>query len=371
MNDLCLSKCEEINQLLKTITVSDNFFNLDPERPKGFEAFRQIIHQHLETLTDEVRLRLNEEYFGGGPLKTLLDDESITEIIINRFDSVWIERQGQLQSCDDTFLSEQTYQNFLQRLYLEIGHEPTLTTPFVDSSWNGSRLHIIGPYSPEQSWVRMTIRKHKKTVWSLNALQDRSWGSPDEMNYLRTMIKNRKNFLVIGPTGSGKTSVLKALLNECPQQERVLILEDSKEIDPPNPASTHLLTRSDARNILTTISLTDLVKQSLRMRPDRIVVGEVRGGEAKDLLMALATGHEGSAGTLHAADAGQALIRLEMLIQMGASHWNLHAIRRLIHLSIDHLIVCSRKANGNRYLEGIYRLVSVEESGVIVERVYI
>ncbi len=369
MNSIYTDKVNEINQHIKTINISDNFFNIHGEQARGFEAYKLIIQQHLSSVTDDVRERLNEEYFGGGPLNQLLADSSITEIIINRYNSVWIETNGKLQLSSDSFLSQHTYEHFLQRLYLEIGQEPTLTNPFIDSSWNGNRLHIIGPYSPEQPWVRLTIRKHRKTVWTLDELHLRQWSDQSSIEHLKTMVAERKNFLVIGPTGSGKTSVLKALLNECHSFERILVLEDSKEIDPPNESSTHLLTRYDSRNVMTPISLTDLVRQSLRMRPDRIVVGEVRGGEAKDLLMALATGHEGSAGTLHASDARQALIRLEMLIQMGASHWNLHAIRRLIHLSIDQIVVCSRRADGHRVLEGIYKLISVEELGVIIERV--
>jgi pilus assembly protein CpaF len=320
-------------------------------------------------LSKETQARLNEEYVGEGPLRVLLEDNDITEVIINRFDSIWIEIRGKLVRSDDTFLSEHTYDNFLQRLYLEIGLEPTLPNPFIDSSWNGNRLHIIGTYSSDTPWVRITIRKHKKTNWSLNELQFRCWANPKEIQFLHQLVKARKNILVIGPTGSGKTSVLKAFLNECEPNERIVVLEDSREIDSPNLSSTHLLTRYDSRNIMSQISLTDLVRQSLRMRPDRIVVGEVRGGEAKDLLMALATGHEGSAGTLHAADAHQALIRLEMLVQMGASHWNLQSIRRLIHLSIDYLIVCCRNAGGERKLAGIHQLISIEESGIIIERI--
>lgn len=369
MKNLCTEQCLEINQLIKGITVSENFFNLDSQTPRGFEAYRKIIEQKIKDLPVAVCNRLNQEYFGYGPIENYINDDQITEVIVNRFDSIWVERAGRLYNAEDSFYSEHTYEHFLQRLYLEINQEPTLTNPFIDSSWHGNRLHIIGEYTLDQPWVRLTIRKHKKISWTLNELKKGNWASENDISLLQKIIESRKNFLVIGPTGSGKTSVLKALLNECSQNDRILVLEDSKEIDSPNLASTHLLTRHDSRNIMTPITLTDLVRQSLRMRPDRIVVGEVRGGEAKDLLMALATGHEGSAGTLHASDASQALIRLEMLIQMGSPNWNLQAIRRLIQLSLDYLIVCSRNSSGHRLLNGIYRLISVEESGVIIERV--
>lgn len=364
-----LTLCEEINHKIQSLTVSENFFNIEGEPPRGFEAYRQTIHDRLLDVPKDLHDRLNAEYFGDGPLQTWIEDTDITEILINRYDSIWLEKNGQLNRAEDQFLSARTYEHFLQRLYLTIGQEPSLTVPFVDASWNGHRLHITGPYMTDQPWVRLSIRKHQRAFWRLEDLHSLEWASVAQLNFLRKIIRDRANFLVIGATGSGKTSVLKALINECHQHERVLILEDSKEINPPNPASTHLLTRHDARQVMSTISLTDLVRQSLRMRPDRIIVGEVRGGEAKDLLMALATGHGGSGSTLHASDATQALIRLEMLIQMGAPNWNLLAIRRLIHLSLDYLVVCTREPTGHRSLEGIFKIVSLEESGLIIERV--
>lgn len=369
MLKLCLEICEKINSEIRTITVSENFFNLDQNQPRGFEAYRQMIQAHIVNLPAQIQVRLNEEYFGYGPLDALLAEESTTEIIINQFDSLWLETNGTLHQSPDCFLSEHTYEHFLQRLYLEIGQEPTLVSPFVDGYWRGHRLHVVGIYQSGQASVRITIRKHKATTWSLANLKDNQWASQSELQYLQQMIEDRKNFLVIGPTGSGKTSVLKALLNECRPTERVVILEDSREIEPPTEASTRLVCRHDNRNVVTPINLTDLVKQCLRMRPDRIVIGEVRGEEAKDLLMALATGHDGSASTLHASDAHQALVRLEMLIQMGAPQWNLHAIRRLIQLSIDRIIVCSRQKCGQRRLNGIYKMISLEISGLILERI--
>lgn len=361
-------RCAAINEKLQQITISQNYFQREADPPKGFEAYRNIIEESLSLLEPFDRERLFHEYFAGGPLELLLADDEVTEIIVNAYDSVWIERKGHLSPSTDTFLSRHTFQSFLDRLYLEIGQEPTLTTPFVDGAWRDHRLHIIGPYSAETPWVRLSVRKHKKEPWTLSDLEKKSWAPPAAFEGLREIVRQKKNYLVVGPTGSGKTSVLKALIGDCSPLERIVILEDSKEINPPNSASTHLLSRHDSRNILTPISLSDLVKQSLRMRPDRLVIGEVRGGEAKDLLLALATGHEGSAGTLHASDPNQALIRLEMLIQMGAPHWSLHAIRRLIQLSLDYLIVCQRETCGKRSLEGIYRIITVETSGLIIQR---
>lgn len=362
-------KVAEINKKLNSIDISANYFQISGDSPRGSEAIQKLINQELETIDSKMALRLKEEFFGFGPLKNLLQNDDITEIIVNNFNSVWVEIGGILQSSSDTFLSSLTYDNFLQRLYLEIGQEPTLINPFIDSFWLGHRLHIIGPYSSDQPWVRVTLRKHKGTAWSLSELQEKKWAYEDQIRYLKQIVNDKKNFMVVGPTGSGKTSVLKAMLQQCQAAERVVVLEDTREIGSPTLASTQLITRADSRDVLSNINLSDLVRQSLRMRPDRIVIGEVRGGEAKDLLLALATGHHGSAGTLHAANPQQALIRLEMLIQMGASHWSLLAVRRLIQMSLDYLIVCGRTITGQRRLEGIYKIVSLEDSGLIIEEV--
>jgi pilus assembly protein CpaF len=146
----------------------------------------------------------------------------------------------------------------------------------------------------------------------------------------------------------------------------VVILEDTDELPRPNSASTKLLTRSLASAELPEITLADLLRQSLRMRPFRIVMGEVRGAEAKDLILALATGHSGSLGTLHASEARQALLRLEMLIQLGAPQWSVQAIRQLIQLSVDVLVVCGNR-DGHRCLEGIFRVAALESFGFLLE----
>lgn len=365
--------CQNIQQYIQTATLQPHFISTDasPSRHHGAEQLHHLVQPYLQTLPEPHRQRLYDEYFGVGPLKPLLDDELITEIIVNRFDIIWVEKNGQLQPVHDTFCTQQTYDLFLQRLYLELGQEPTLTNPFVDGSWNQLRVHVVGAYTPLNPEVRLTFRKHRVQSWTLSDLKKVHWNnSPEELSFLTQLVRDKQNLLIIGPTNSGKTSVLKALLNEVPTEERLVILEDSKEIHPSSSSSVHLLTRFDTRGVLPSIPLSDLVKQSLRMRPDRIVVGEVRGNEAKDLLLAMATGHRGSFSTLHASDPWQALIRLEMLIQMGAPEWNLLALRKLILISINYLVICSRHPSGQRKLAGIYKLIALETSGIIIERVH-
>ena len=182
------------------------------------------------------------------------------------------------------------------------------------------------------------------------------------------MIRQQENLLFIGPTGCGKTTVLGACLRELRGDERAVIIEDTDELARPNSASTTLLTRGPFTPALPEVTLTDLVRQSLRMRPSRLVMGEVRGAEAKDLLLALATGHSGSLGTLHASEPRQALLRLEMLVQLGAPQWSVQAVRQLIQLSVDGLVVCGNEG-GHRRLEGIFKVAALESFGFLLDPV--
>lgn len=181
------------------------------------------------------------------------------------------------------------------------------------------------------------------------------------------ILTSRKNFLIIGPTGSGKTSFLNTLINEVPSQQRLVVIEDTDEIRSHHPLVCKLLSRELCPVTLTPYYMEDLLKQALRMRPDRIIIGEVRGKEAKDLLQALATGHSGSLGTLHAESAQQALLRLEMLIQMGAPQWSLQSIRQLIQMSLDYLIVL-KEDRQNKGIKEICKIGSLESFGLLLER---
>lgn len=310
--------------------------------------------------------RLREEFFCAGPLEPLLSDESVTEILLNNPTEIWFERAGRLYKHEDQFLTETTYRNFFSRIFQDIQNETTLNAPAINGEWRGHRVHITAP--PLSRNLALSLRKHALTPWTINELFAKGWCDEASRLNLVNLFSQRRNILIVGSTGSGKTSVLGALLQLAETRERIVILEDTRELRLPNTVSTQLLTREDSKGLLTTITLQDLVRHSLRMRPDRLVLGEVRGNEAKDLLLALATGHEGSLGTLHAATAQEAIIRLEMLIQLGAPQWSLQAIRKLIQLSLHYIIVVARSREGKRYLEGIYKIVSAEDFGITLEK---
>jgi pilus assembly protein CpaF len=347
-----------------------NEFLLSPEEEKNLRSqkIESVFQKHVGHVPPEIQKRLRDELESWGPLQKPMDDESITEIIVNGPDSIWLERHGRLEKHTDFFFSDLSFRNSMDRICQEARTHLTVENPFAEGKFQDFRLTLIGQ-ELTGSHMHLSLRRHPKNPWTFERLQEQNWCSPQTLPLFCKMIAERKNFLVIGPTGSGKTSVLNSFLGLMAEQERIVVIEDTSEIALPNKASMKLLTRDDPQKILSSIDQSQLLKRALRLRPDRLVMGEVRGAEAKDFLMALATGHAGSFGTLHAQNAAQALIRLEMLIQMGAPQWGLTAIRRLIQLSLDYVVVAGRASSGHRELLGIYRLCSLEDHGFLLEAV--
>ncbi len=283
------------------------------------------------------------------------------------YDIIWYEKNGALQRHQDYFSTKFTYQHFVHRLCQNANTHFTLDKPMTDGKILNFRLHLISE-ELTKSEVTISLRRHPENPWTFEKLQAANYMTQQQTETLKEMIQNKENFLIVGGTGSGKTSLLNACLQATREHERSVIIEDTSEITKPNQVSCKLLTRKDAQGALKEIDQAELVKQSLRMRPDRLIMGEVRGQEAKDLLMALSTGHAGSFATLHATDARQALIRLEMLIQLGAPYWSLDAIRNLIFLSLQKIVVVQRNQKGQRELTGIYQISSRESSGILVDQ---
>ena len=270
-----------------------------------------------------------------------------------------------MHQLKDSFLSSISFKNFTEEIFKKSQIMVSQKTPFGNGKINPFRVHAVT--SPITKSITLTLRRHRPTVISLSTMAEENFFSTPQKDFLYQIINNRKNFLVIGPTGSGKTTFLNSIIHSLHHFERVVIVEDTDELVINSPISSKLLSREVCPENLNKVTMEDLVKQSLRMRPDRIIVGEVRSSEAKDLLQALATGHSGSIGTLHAHSPQQAIYRLEMLIQMGAPQWNLQSIRRLIHMSLDYLIVLK----DNRYkkgVEGIYKIASMEKFGLLLNK---
>lgn len=361
-------ECHRVQRRLDELRVTSPAFAPDEDGATSEGAVRATVERELAGVPADTRARVLDEWFGWGPLEVLLERDDATEILVNGPDAIWFERAGKLERHSDRFLSPTTFRNFVVRMGQVAGAQPTLDSPFADGQWGEFRVHMaLGPSASVPAAI--ALRRHPKQPWTFARLADSNWAPAPALEALRTLVRDRCNFLVVGGTGAGKTSVLNACLAELPHSERCVVIEDTSELSLPNEASVKLLARRDPHGMLRTIDQADLVRQSLRMRPDRIVMGEVRGPEAKDLLMAFATGHTGCMGTLHADSARQALLRLEMLIQLGAPQWNLHAVRTLIYLSVRAVVVVGRDADGGRRLEGVHRIAALEDVGFLTERI--
>lgn len=351
----------------KVLTDIQSQLNVNIETLAQEEDISSIVKKSIEKFSRQGQFhqgeqdRVYNELIQYGPIQSLLELEGLNEILINNANNIWYELRGQMHLLEDQFYSQISFDNFVHRICQEAKIKLDLTQPAQDANWAQFRLHIIRP--PLTQSVSISLRAHPTNPWTFERLQEEHWASHEGSHMVCELIKSKKSFLIIGPTGSGKTSVLNACINEIDKYERCLILEDTNEIAHPNDLSVKLLTRQDMSSGLPDYHLSHLVQQSLRMRPDRIIIGEMRGGEAKDFLMALSTGHRGGMSTLHAENPKQALLRLEMLIQLGAPQWNLHSIRSLIHLGLSHIICLSQ----NRTLKSIDKISSLESNGLLLE----
>jgi pilus assembly protein CpaF len=331
------------------------------------ERFQCLLDKETVSEPEMVRNRMKSELTGLGPLDTLLTDPEITEILVNNHKEIYFEKNGKLAFSHDHFYSEQSYLAVLDRLSQKCGSYLNREKPFVEAQFGRMRITIIfGEISRGTSLL--SIRLQPIATWTMDALLAKNWCSQLQADLINQIFIQKKNFLVVGGTGSGKTSFLQALLQKISKTERAVIIEDTQELQLPDSASVSLLTRQDPSASVGDITMDDLLKRALRLRPDRLVVGEIRGAEAKSLMMAMATGHDGSFGSLHARTAQEALIRLEMLIQMGAPQWSLQSIRKLIAMTIQNIIVVEKR-HGLRKLNGIFEITSVEETGITLDQI--
>ena len=275
-------------------------------------------------------------------MDSLLNEPDINEVIINGKDHIFYEKYGRILQLEDSFLAKVTFHNIVEKIGTQARLTVNLKKPFNEGKWGPFRVHILCPPIVKEDF-HICLRRHPKSLWTFEKLEKQNWAPQPAIEILRQFVQNKLNFLIVGSTSAGKTSVLNACLQEVKNNERILSIEDTDEIILPNKTSTKLLTQSNPESLKALINQQCLVQQSLRLRPDRIVMGEVRGGEAKDLLLALSTGHKGSIGTLHGDNHKQALWKLETLAQMGAPQWQSSTIRKLIFSSLDGLIVLEKK----------------------------
>lgn len=342
----------------------------DSPLPSQQEKNREkMIYKIIEENSSQLnKQRILSEFSGFGPLDSLLQQSDINEIIINGKDHIFYEKNGKIFHWSDSFLSSITFYNIVEKIGTKARITVNLKKPFNEGKWGPFRVHILCPPVVKEDF-HLCLRRHPKSLWTLDKLEEKSWAPKSAIEIVRQFIQDKLNFLIVGSTSSGKTSVLNACLQDLTDYERVLSIEDTDEIILPNLASAKLLSQTDPESSKTLIDQQSLVRQSLRLRPDRIVMGEVRGGEAKDLLLALSTGHKGSIGTLHASDHKQAVWKLETLAQMGAPQWQSSTVQKLIFSSLNGVLVLEKR-DGMRLLKGIYRITALEPTGFLFESLF-
>lgn len=306
----------------------------------------------------EVVHALRTEMIGLGVLQVLVDRPGVTDVLVNAPDQVWIDDGGGLQRTDVRFVDEASVRRLAQRLASTAGRRLDDSAPFVDARLpDGIRLHaILPPISPQGTCL--SLRIPRRTAFTLDDLVRVGMVPKAGLDVLADLISARRAFLVSGGTGSGKTTLLNSLLSAVDAGERIVTVEDSAELQPDHPHVVRLEARPANSEGTGAVSLRDLVRQALRMRPDRVVVGEVRGGEVVDLLAALNTGHEGGCGTVHANSADDVPARLESLaLPAGLNRDGLHAQAAAGLHAVVHVL---REPNGRRRVAGLAVLERVD-----------
>ncbi len=338
------------------------------------EAARRVIALEAPEVVglgrDEVVSAVTDEVLGLGPIEPLLRDGSVTEVMVNAPDQVWIERNGRLARSRVHFRDDAHIMRIAERIVSRIGRRVDEAAPMVDARLpDGSRVNIIIPPVALKS-PTITIRKFRADKMTLEQLVSVGSITPEAVAFLRACVRLRRNIIVSGGTGSGKTTLLNAVSSAIPDDERLVTIEDPAELRLQQPHVVALEARPPSIEGKNAVSQRDLVRNALRMRPDRIVVGEVRGGEAFDMLQAMNTGHEGSLSTVHANSPRDALARLENMVLMAGMELPLRAVREQIASAVHLLVHLNRFADGSRRVTHISEITGMEAQTIALQDVF-
>ena len=366
---------EIVNRLKNRIYDSYNLNIVSNEQL--VDIIEELIDKEFDDqyITIEERVAISERVFnsirGLGLLDAIMKDDEITEVMINGPNDIFVEKDGALYRLEQKFDSEEQLIDIIQKIVGQVGREVNEANPIVDTRLlDGSRVNVVLPPISLVGAI-VTIRKFSKKPMTVQQLIEYGSINEEVAQFLELLVKAKYNIFISGGTGSGKTTFLNALSNYIPHDERVITIEDSAELQIEGIKN---LVRLETRNANAagsgTVTIRNLIKSSLRMRPERIIVGEVRGGEALDMLQAMNTGHDGSLSTGHANSTSDMLSRLETMVLQGAERLPLEAIRQQIASAVDIIIHLSRMRDKTRKTIEICEVLGYEDGRIILNSLY-
>ncbi len=346
------------------------------------EALEKEVKSTLDRITRREDVRVSpierqkfvaevmSDTLGYGPLDELLADPTVTEIMCNSHEEIWVERGGLIEPTMASFDTDEHYRQVIDKIVSAVGRRVDESSPMVDARLpNGSRVNAILPPLAIHGSV-LTIRKFAETPYTAKDLVNFGAISLDFVHALEACVRGKLNILVSGGTGTGKTTLLNVLSSFIPAKERIITIEDSAELQLQQTHVVNLESRPPNAEGAGEVKIRDLVRNALRMRPDRIVVGEVRGGEALDMLQAMNTGHEGSLTTVHANSARDALSRLETMVLMAGYDLPVRAIREQIASAINVIVQLERLSDGSRKVTSVHEIQGLEGDTILLQEIF-
>ncbi len=323
-----------------------------------------------QPIRDQLFKEIIDDILGYGPLQSLLDNPDISEIMVNGKDNVFVEKKGMLTKSDVTFDSDEQILRIIDRIILPLGRRVDPDSPTVDARLpDGSRVNaVIPPVAIDGP--SLTIRKFGKSRMEMQQLIEIGSLTQNMATFIEACVVSKLNIIVSGGTGSGKTTLLNAISKYIPAGNRIVTIEDSAELKLQQPHVVRMETKPPNIEGKHAVSIRDLVRNALRMRPDRIVVGEVRGGECLDMLQAMNTGHDGSLTTLHANSPRDALSRMETMTMMAGMELPLRVVREQIASAVDMIIQLSRLKDGSRRVTYITEVSGMEGETVVMTDIF-
>ena len=366
------TKSQVFSALIDTIDLSQ-LAKLDPDSAR--EEIRDIVNDIIAIKNFAMSIAEQEELLedicndvlGYGPLEPLLARDDIADIMVNGSKNVYIEVNGKVEQTGIRFRDNQQLLNICQRIVSQVGRRVDESSPICDARLpDGSRVNVIAPPLSIDG-TALTIRKFKKDKLTLDQLVKFGAISPEGAEVLKIIGRVRCNIVISGGTGSGKTTLLNCLTNYIDREERVITCEDSAELQLQQPHVVRLETRPPNLEGEGEVTMRDLVKNCLRMRPERIIVGEVRGPEVFDLLQAMNTGHDGSMGTIHSNSPRECLNRIELMIAMGGYTLPQKTVREIVVGSVDVIIQAARLRDGSRRITHITEVIGMEGDVIITQ----